>query len=141
MVKIPKEGGGSRMVALIHTIIRALARARRPVSRIWLEMNPSELIRGNRPIYSSSASAFSRNTTAEVAALLNEHSVTAMIDMWKYYSMPRAVKARGSLSDMIVVRQGILPGCTHATTLLTVLMTRTLQRVKMVHPTIHPRAL
>eukprot|EP00959_Pyramimonas_sp_CCMP1952_P227045 4747082-Pyramimonas_sp.AAC.1 len=150
MVKIPKEGGGSRLVALIHAIIRAWARVRRPASRTWLEMNPSELIWGNRPRYSSSASAFSHNITAEVATLLNEHSVTVMIDMWKcfdtvllvtYYAMPRAVNACGSQSDMIVVGQGILPGCTHATSLLTVLMVGTLQRVKTLHPTIHPRAL
>eukprot|EP00959_Pyramimonas_sp_CCMP1952_P203212 4249704-Pyramimonas_sp.AAC.1 len=55
--------------------------------------------------------------------------------------MPRAVKAFGSVSVLQEVGQGILPGCTHATTLLTVLMIRTLIRVKEICPTIHPRAL
>eukprot|EP00959_Pyramimonas_sp_CCMP1952_P136377 2854023-Pyramimonas_sp.AAC.1 len=55
--------------------------------------------------------------------------------------MPRAVKAFGSVSVLHEVGQGILPGCSHATTLLTVLAIRTLISVKEICPTIRPRAL
>eukprot|EP00959_Pyramimonas_sp_CCMP1952_P335613 7027507-Pyramimonas_sp.AAC.1 len=57
------------------------------------------------------------------------------------YKMPRAVKAFGSISYMREVEQGILPGCTHATTLLTVLVIRTLISAHEICPTVHPRAL
>eukprot|EP00959_Pyramimonas_sp_CCMP1952_P469483 9495025-Pyramimonas_sp.AAC.1 len=71
--------------------------------------------------------------TVLVAELISEaraveYPLGLLWQLVAYYAMPRAVKAYGSLSDMIVVRQGILPGCTHATTLLTVLMMRSLQR-------------
>eukprot|EP00959_Pyramimonas_sp_CCMP1952_P232979 4869157-Pyramimonas_sp.AAC.1 len=58
--------------------------------------------------------------TAMVAELISEaraakYPLRLLWQLVAYYAMPRAVKAYGSLSDMIVVRQGILPGCTHAT--------------------------
>eukprot|EP00959_Pyramimonas_sp_CCMP1952_P302895 6337338-Pyramimonas_sp.AAC.1 len=84
--------------------------------------------------------------TVLVAELLSEaraarYPLRLIWQLVAHYAMPRAAKAHGSLSDRTVGRQCIPPGYTHATTLLTVLMMRTMQRVKMVHPTIHPRAL
>eukprot|EP00959_Pyramimonas_sp_CCMP1952_P018952 400512-Pyramimonas_sp.AAC.1 len=99
MVKIPKEGG--------------------PDSYYHQGVGTSEATRVEDVV---GASAFSHSITAEVATLLNEHSVTVMIDMWKcfdtvpvaglisearaaryplrllwqlvtHYAMPRAVKA------------------------------------------------
>eukprot|EP00959_Pyramimonas_sp_CCMP1952_P205057 4287800-Pyramimonas_sp.AAC.1 len=65
MAMIPKDGGGTRLVALIHTLIRVWARVRRPLSRQWLQQFPSEMVWGNRKGYSSSGSAFMHNAMAE----------------------------------------------------------------------------
>ena len=120
---------------------------------------------------SSSSSAFSHNLDAEMAQILNEGSITVMIDLWKAfetvapealmneaiavgypkrlmgmlilaYREPRVLKAFQSHSTMTVALQGNLAGCSHATTCLTVLLYRALRRASALHHRqVKPRAL
>ena len=57
------------------------------------------------------------------------------------YVQPRAIKAYGGLSNAVVSLQGILAGCSMATTLLMVLLHRSLTRAVAAFPNVRPRAL
>ena len=57
------------------------------------------------------------------------------------YSQPRVIRAFGCWSRSFRALQGILAGCTHATTLLSVLTYRAIHRVTQVSPNVNPRAL
>ena len=57
------------------------------------------------------------------------------------YSQPRVIRAFGCWSRSFRALQGILAGCTHATTLLSILTYRAIHRVTQVSPNVNPRAL
>ena len=119
---------------------------------------------------SSSASAFSLSLDNEIDVALGYRAVTLMIDLWKCferidpstlmqeaqavqyplrmawmliqaYRQPRTLRAHGSASRFFVSEQGIIAGCSHATTVLEVLLYRAMRRLSSRCPTITPRQL
>eukprot|EP00959_Pyramimonas_sp_CCMP1952_P313813 6568997-Pyramimonas_sp.AAC.1 len=57
------------------------------------------------------------------------------------YSQPRTLRAHGSESSLFTSYQGIVAGCSHATTVLEVLMHRAVRRLSALCPTVTPRQL
>ncbi|CAK0894418.1 unnamed protein product, partial [Prorocentrum cordatum] len=109
------------------------------------------------------------NMEAEIADL-GEHAVTVLFDLLKLYELvrhdvlcdccqalgypmrtawmlvgsyqqPRTIRAYGSLSAMVTASQGMLAGCSHATTLARVLLTKGLNVSIARSPLVRPRAL
>ena len=105
---------------------------------------------------------------AELAHWLGSGSATVMLDLWKAfetvapmvllreaealgypmrlmamllkaYRQPRAIKAFGSFSKMVIAHQGNVAGCSHAATALVVLMTRAIKRAAAISPDIEIR--
>ena len=106
----------------------------------------------------------------EIADLLGEHAVSVLVDIVKFYEFvihsmllaacqdlgypmrlafmlvaayqePRTLRAYGSLSEPVVAFQGMLAGCSHATTLARVLLTRVLKGSLARSPSVTARAL
>ena len=170
LVRLPKPDGEARLIGLIDTLVRVWGRARRPLSAAWEHEHRTPEIWGSGAGRSSSDAAFDHAISDEIARYMGEHSVTVMIDLWKCYELvapeclmqqaaelgfplrlawmcvqlyaqPRAIQAFGSVSQLCTTSQGIIAGCSHATTLLMVLTTKAVQRVKDVASSVRPRAL
>ena len=170
LVRIPKSTGGCRLIALMHTLTRIWGRVRRPTAVAWERDHAHPTVWGTGPGRSSSDSAFSLNLASEIAHELREDCVTVFIDMVKCYecvnlqallgearatgfplrlawmaiqnyTQPRALRAFGSLSYSVSTSQGILAGCSLATTLLTVLLYRSLNLSVERFPSVEPRDL
>ena len=153
-----KTDGGETLITLVDSLLRLWPRAMRPISRAWIVSHGSPHSWGNRRGYSSTYAAYEHNLQAEVAHHLGEHAITIVVDMWKCfetvlfpalmneaqhmsfplrllwllletYAQPRVIRAYGCWSIPTRALQGILAGCTHATTLLTVLTYRAVVKV------------
>ena len=106
----------------------------------------------------------------EIADLLDEHTVSVLIDIVKFYEFvihsmllaacqdlgypmrlafmlvaayqePRTLRAYGSLSEAVVAFQVMLAGCSHATTMARVLLTHVLKVSLVRSPSVTARAL
>ena len=170
LVRLPKESGGSRLIALINTILRLWGRVRQPIAADWQKQNEHAAFWGVGAGRSSSDCAFSHNMDAEIGHECGHDVVSVFIDMMKCfetvllsslmvearathfpltlawmciqtYIQPRLVKAYGSVSYPVVSVQGILAGCSMATSMLMVLLHRSLTATFAIHPTVTPRAL
>ena len=137
------------------------------MSATWEDEHKTAELWGLGKGRSSSDSAYDHNLEAEVAYLVGEGAVTIMLDMWKAfetinpsilmdearavgypmrlaamlllsYREPRLIKAFGSVSVAVVSEQGNIAGCSHATTLLSVLFYRALRRSTQWHPRFGP---
>ena len=125
---------------------------------------------GTRKGYSSVDSAFDHNLVAEIAKALGHGSITLCIDIWKCFEMvcpsilmfegaqvgfpprllwmmictyqqPRRIQAYGNVSVAIQSGQGVIAGCTHATTALVVLTKRAMTRASDPTNGVRPRQL
>ena len=170
LVRLPKPDGGTRLIGLLNTLVRIWGRARRAVSAGWLQQHKSQHSWGTGPGRSSSASAFSLSLDNEIDVAMGNRTVTLMIDLWKCfelidpstlmqeaqavqypprmawmliqaYRQPRTLRAHGSASKFFISEQGIIAGCSHATTILEVLLYRAMRRLSARCPTITPRQL
>eukprot|EP00959_Pyramimonas_sp_CCMP1952_P163158 3410684-Pyramimonas_sp.AAC.1 len=85
MVRLVNPDGGTLLITLVESLVRLWSRARRPMSRRWVQDHASLCIWGNRRGYSSSFSAYEHNLQAEIADRLGECSITVFLDMWKCF--------------------------------------------------------
>ncbi|CAK0796737.1 unnamed protein product, partial [Prorocentrum cordatum] len=128
LVRLPKPGGGERLIVLMNTLVRIWGRARRPVSAAWEKAHALPEVWGHTGGKSSSDAAFDLALTKEMATLCDDDAIIVLLDMLKCYELVRAF-------------QGILAGCTHATTLLMVLLTRSIRQTMSVAPQVQPKDL
>ena len=170
LVRLPKPGGGERLIVLMNTLVRIWGRARRPVSAAWEKAHALPEVWGHTGGKSSSDAAFDLALTKEMATLCDDDAIIVLLDMLKCYELVRhdaillECRASGypmrmafmlvqmyqqlrsvhSYSSYSVARrayQGILAGCTHATTLLMVLLTRSIRQTMSVAPQVQPKDL
>ena len=88
LVLLPKDGGGHRVIALVHSLVRVWSRMRKDLSATWLAEHPSPLMFGTAgPGKTSSDSAFQHNLHAETETLLGGHSVTVLYDAYKCFEL------------------------------------------------------
>ena len=106
LVRLPKPDGGSRLIALMSTLIRVWGRVRRPLSTKWEADRATMEIWGVGKGRSSSAAAFSHNLDAEIAQILDQGSITVMIDFWKAFE---------TVARAEILQEAVAVGCPHST--------------------------
>ena len=170
LIRLGKPSGGHRLIALLNTLVRIWGRLRRPVSQAWEAQHRHPSFWGCGPARSSSDAAFAHNVDAEMARAVGDFSVSVLLDMYKCYECiivarlleearalqyplrmvwmvlcsyrcPRVVQAFGSLSAAVSTNQGILAGCSHANTMMHLLLHRVVAKCCTLFPTISPRIL
>eukprot|EP00959_Pyramimonas_sp_CCMP1952_P044498 929874-Pyramimonas_sp.AAC.1 len=57
------------------------------------------------------------------------------------YRCPNVIQAFGSVSRQVVTNQGFLAGCSHAITMMHVLIHRVIVKMRTLCPTVWPRVL
>ncbi|CAK0840937.1 unnamed protein product, partial [Prorocentrum cordatum] len=102
LVRLPKKDGGSRLVGLLHTLIRWWSRARRPLAAAWERDHRAPHVWGNCSGRSSSDAAFDLNLQTETARALGLTSITVLIDVWKAFEMvaPTVLMAEAAALDL-----------------------------------------
>ena len=119
---------------------------------------------------SSTSAVFDHNLRGEITYWLGGFSATVLLDLWKCYELvlplplmqeaeatgfplrilwmalasyraPRRIQAFGSFCAPCVILHGNVAGCTHATTLLRVLLIRTVQCLTAQYRHVQLRAM
>ena len=162
MVSLGKPGGGTRLIALLQTLVRVWSRARRSYTKQWEDAHRHPCFYGCTG-RSSSAAAMDRDLQEEAAVAAGGYSTTVLLDLAKAfdsvawdvfvaeaaatgfpmqllalilqtYHMARVVKVERSLSRACQVFQSILAGCMHATTGLNIVLYRAVIRTAAANP-------
>eukprot|EP00959_Pyramimonas_sp_CCMP1952_P434261 9093449-Pyramimonas_sp.AAC.1 len=94
MVRLPKESGGHRLIALIQTIVRIWGRLRRPLSKAWAVANSNDAFWGSRAGATSVDAAFSHNVVRAGAAAAGglHHRADRHVQVFRddYFTLPGA---------------------------------------------------
>ena len=157
MAAVPKPTGGHRLIGILPTLLRVWGRVRRPLADQWEAATPHPACWGCKGKATSEA-AYTLLYKGETATLQGGGSATVLLDLWKAYEtvlpgillreglasgfpptllvmaiklyrIPRVLKLLGALSLPYFSKQGIIAGCSLATSLLRALLYRSLVRI------------
>eukprot|EP00959_Pyramimonas_sp_CCMP1952_P039249 821697-Pyramimonas_sp.AAC.1 len=82
---LPKSGGGTRLIALLNTLLRIWGRLRRPLSVQWELDHRHPSFWGGGAGRTSSDCTFQLNLATEAAHARKQHVITVLLDRFKCY--------------------------------------------------------
>eukprot|EP00959_Pyramimonas_sp_CCMP1952_P032316 678178-Pyramimonas_sp.AAC.1 len=167
---LPKPGGGTRLIALMNTLLRIWGRSRRPISVQWELNRRRPSFWGGGAGRTSSDCSFQLNLVAEAAHARTQHVIAVCLDLFRCYEtilwsmvmtearelgfpirlmwtvlqtymVPRTILADSNVSTLLESFQGILAGCTHATTVFMLVLYRVVDRQYKLYPQVCARVL